>query len=368
MVMYFLSNLVKDRLMFMFLVNFILAGLVLLAFWTISKSICWREALTQLGVQTLIILIVCVCIKNSSLSDTEIINGRITKKYRDEVSCSHSYSCNCYQSCSTDSQGRQSCQEICQTCYEHSEDYDWVAETNVGRNIEIDRIDRQGEDEPPRWTAIRIGEPASFYHTFKNYIKADPDSLFQQHMSEEETTKFPEYPGKIYDYYRIDRGVGINLENELSELNADIGPTVQANFILVATDESLAYAKSLQRAWAGAKKNDIVAVVGHDSGVIKWVEIVGISYPSFKVKLRNVINDYGKLDAGLLAPVKESIMRDFRRRPMSEFEYLAESYKPTRGEWIFSLILSIVVSVGLGWFFHVNDSYEEKSNYRWRRT
>lgn len=352
--------------MLLFLINFLLAGLVLLAFWILSKDIDWKEALAQLGVQTLLITIMCLCIKNASLSDTEILNGRITAKKSVEVSCRHSYRCNCVNICSTDSQGRQSCHESCQTCYEHDYDVDWMAYTNIDRSIEIDRIDRQGLDEPPRWTSIRAGEPASFHHSYQNYIKADPDSLFQHHMEEEEISKYPNYPNRIYDYYRLDRGVGVKLEHELSELNADIGPAVQANFVLIATNEPITYAKLIQRAWKGAKKNDIVAVVGQNpDGTIKWVEVIGLSYPDFKVKLRNTINDYGRLDTGMLTSVKETILVHFKRRPMSEFEYLKESYKPTKGEWIFSLVVSILMSVGLGWFFHKNDAFGE-SRYAYR--
>ena len=357
--------------MSLFIVNFLVAGLVLILFWVISKSVSWLEALTQFGIQTILILLVCLGVKNSRLSDVEIVSGRIVSKQSEKVHCRHSYQCNCVTRCTGTGKSR-SCHRVCQTCYEHSYDVDWFADTNINRRVYIDTVDRRGTTEPPRWTKIRIGEPASFSHRYENYIKADPDSLFQHHMEEEEIAKYPRYPGSIYDYYRINRSVGVfDLREELSEINADIGPAVGGNLVVVTDNKSTSkYAKLIQRAWLGAKKNDIVLVLGLDGKRIKWAEVVGISYPDFKVKLRNEVNDHGILDQGLLDKVKVSIIRDFKRRPMSEFEYLKESYKPTKGEWVFSLIMSLILSIGMGIFFHINDPFVRGFTYkrhrRWR--
>src|SRR4051812_22989724 len=57
--------------------------------------------------------------------DEEVWNGHVTSKEQVRVSCSHSYSCNCRQSCTSSGKGGQSCTTVCDTCYEHSNDYDW---------------------------------------------------------------------------------------------------------------------------------------------------------------------------------------------------------------------------------------------------
>ena len=350
--------------MLLFTINFIIAAAILVIFWIISKDITWKEALTQFGVQSLLILAMCSCIKQGRLADSEIVSGRIISKDSAKVHCRHSYQCNCVTVCSGSGKSR-SCHRVCQTCYEHSYDVDWFADTNIDRRIYIDTVNRQGTIEPPRWTSITMGEPASFHHSYENYLKSDPDSLFQYEMSEEEIKKYPKYPERIYDYYRLNRGIGVKIEKELSEVNADIGPAVQANLVMIVTNKPNTYAKSIQRAWSGAKKNDIVAVMGIDNNHnILWAEIVGISYPDFKVKLRNVINNHGRLDTNLLPVIKQAILKDFKRRPMSEFEYLKESYKPTIGEWVFSLVVSLILSIGMGIFFHINDVYP---SYSYRR-
>ena len=349
----------------MFLIYFLIAGVILLTFWLVSSDICWKEALTQFGIQTLLIFIMCLAIKNAHLSDHEILNGRVVSKDNERVSCRHSYQCHCYTSCSGSGKNR-SCRRVCRTCYEHSYDKVWFADDSIGKRTYIDTVNRQGTREPPRWTRIYIGEPVSHRHRYENYLKADPDSLFKYEAGKLDSKKFPSYPDKIYDYYYLDRVISdLTIDSKswnrgLSEINADIGPAVQANVVLVITDKTTDHAKALQRVWEGAKKNDIVVVLGSDGSKIKWVEIIGLSYPDFKVVLRNAINDYKKLDLGLLEIIKTTTLKNFKRRPISEFQYLKESYKPTFGEWIAGAIISIILSLGLGVFFHKNEVYNTR--------
>lgn len=353
----------------MFLIYFLIAGVILLAFWLISSDICWKEALTQLGIQTLLIFIMCLCIKNSHLSDHEILNGRVTSKNSERISCRHSYQCHCYTSCSGSGKSR-SCHRRCSTCYEHSYDKAWFADDNIGKRTYIDTVNRQGTIEPPRWTRIYTGEPVSHRHGYENYLKADPDSLFKYEAGEIDISKFPKYPDKIYDYYYLDRVItDLKIKESewnraLSEINADIGPAVGANLVLILTDKPNLHAKALQRVWEGAKKNDIVVVIGSDGQNINWVDVIGLSYPDFKVRMKNSIKDYAKLDIGVLDEIRSTTLANFKRRPISDFEYLKESYKPTLGEWIFGAIISIILSVGMGIFFQKNEVYNTR---RFRR-
>src|ERR1035437_10316243 len=81
----------------------------------------------------------------SETADTEVWNGKVTSKEKEQVSCSHSYSCNCrsVQSCSGSGKDRSCTSSTqCDTCYEHNHDFDWVVHTTIGGK-EIDRIDRQ---------------------------------------------------------------------------------------------------------------------------------------------------------------------------------------------------------------------------------
>lgn len=350
--------------MLMFFVYFILAGIILVSFWTISHNICWKEAGVQLVLQTVLILVLSFFIKDAHLSDTELLNGRVTSKQSERVSCQHSYSCNCRNVCTGTGPSR-TCSRVCDTCYEHPYDIAWRVYDNVGRRTTISRVDRRGLREPPRWTEVQIGDPVSHLNRYTNYIKADPDSLFRITNANLDLDSFPNYPQRIYDYYKVDRLVtdlelDRNMWNKkISEINADIGPAVQANLIVVIKNKpSISYATELQRAWEGGKKNDIILVIGSDGNKVRWSEIIGLAYPDFKVVLRNRVNDYRKIDIGLLDVVKETILENFKRRPMSDFEYLKESYKPTLYEWLFGAFISSLLAIGLGFVFHKNNFFK----------
>lgn len=350
----------------LFLIYFLVTfGMTFFAWLLFGKSITLKEFALLIGGQILLILIICGTIYATGLSDTEILNSYVTNKEREKVSCSHSYDCNCRNVCSNDSNGNSNCHQECDTCYEHSYDVDWVVRDTIG-SFEIDRIDRQGLDEPSRWTSVQIGEPTSHQHTYQNFIKADPESLFKTEMTEEEMEGYPTYPKGIYDYYRLDRlVVPFQFKNtvifkpewnkRISVINADIGPHNQANLVVVLVQsKGIEYSKKLERAWLGAKKNDVVVVVntndeGSEAG-IAWAEVIGIPYPDFKVKMRSALIDYNKFDIGMLDVIHKTISAEFKRRPMSEFKYLTDSFTPSTTEFVVGLIFCILIT-GVGIYF-----------------
>jgi len=366
---------------------FLLAAPVLaaLGFFIISKQVCWKEFLVMLGAVLLINVLGVVFSFMGATYDTELMNGSVTGKKQVEVSCSHSYDCNCRQECTTsrDSQGNttEDCQEVCDTCYEHDHDYDWDVFTDIG-TITIDRVDRQGVDEPPRWTAVIIGEPASKPHTFTNYIKAAPGSVL---TTKGNTATFagllPAYP-KVYDYYRVRRvvPVGVSLPNidamnlGLCKIAGVIGPAKQANpIVVVVKTGDQAYTYALTEHWLGGKKNDIILVVGTDDGrSIAWASVISWSdVELLKVVMRDEVVALGTLDK--LHPWIESrftglVGQHFKRKPMADFEYLRYQYSPSPGVMFFLLFLGLAACIGLGVYFMANDPFETGiRRHRWQR-
>lgn len=136
-------------------------------------SITWKE----FGLIVLAQLFVAGIVSCSNTRDIEAWNGVVTGKQKVAVPCSHTYSCNCHEVCSGSGKDR-SCRTECDTCYEHhsflrtipGNDYDWRVYTSNGEVVEIDRVDRQGVREPPRFTAVRMGEPTTLAHTYTNYM------------------------------------------------------------------------------------------------------------------------------------------------------------------------------------------------------
>lgn len=345
-----------------------------------GKKVTLKEFGIQLLVQTAIIGIFCAVIADMNTTDREVWNGRVKSKARERVSCSHSYTCNCRTSCSGSGKSR-SCSTICQTCYEHSYDIDWAVYTTLDERLEIDRVSRQGLTMPPRWDAVQIGEPTSTTHSYTNYVKAAPNSLFRhQGLVEKFKDKMPEYPIRIYDYYRLNRVVNIGValpdqaewDKQLSELNSDLGHKKQVNVVLlIAKNLPADYYYAVEQQWIGGKKNDVIAVINiDDSGKISWTEIMAwTDNKLFQVTLRDQIMGIGTLDrAKIFAAIDASTQGLYIRKPMKDFEYLKSTVTPTTGQWIFAMILGLLTSVGLGIYFYKNDIFneEERTRYGYR--
>lgn len=165
----------------------------------LSEIARWKLVGAAVGVGLVLTFAAFYGGKATKTHDTEILNGQVTHKEKNRVSCSHSYSCHCR----TDSKGNTSCD----TCYEHSHDYNWDVYSTVGE-LTIDRIDRQGAHEPPRWTVVMPGQPVAMDHGYTNYVKAVPESVFRVDTiySKEKLKNIPVpgYPLNVYDYHYVD--------------------------------------------------------------------------------------------------------------------------------------------------------------------
>lgn len=332
------------------------------------REIAWLE----MGVSILAALIITGAVYGAGMFaqtyDTEVWSGQVTSKEMDRVSCSHSYSCNC----STDSKGNQSCD----TCYEHTWDYDWNVNTDIG-TFTIDRVDRQGTHEPPRWTVVQKGDPVSDTHRFTNYVKAVPDSLFHKNAVAGFSSLVPTYPDRIYDYYRINRALSVGVvvpdlpqwNYEIAMLERKLGPLKQANVIvLFVNTPDRNYMEALEYKWLGGKKNDIVVVIGApEYPKINWVGVLSwTDNQLFKVKLRDDVQALGVVDrVKILSAIDTDAIALFKRKEMKDFEYLSHQIEPPTWVLIIALILGIVTSLGTSLYFYRNDPFG-KSYGRYR--
>jgi hypothetical protein len=296
--------------------------------------------------------------------DTEIWNGEITKKVREEVSCQHSYSCNC----TTDKDGRQSCQ----TCYEHTYDVDWKLENTAGKDIKIRRVDQQGIDEPPRFTEAHSGDPVSQDHYFVNYVMGAKDSLFntreQKTLIARYQSVIPSYPDNIYDYYKINRVLLVGnvpmdelkhnaWNQQLSLMLRPLGPRKQVNVIIVLTTvQDPNFANALRAAWLGGKKNDVVAVIGTSHyPKIDWARVFSwTDNEAFKIQLADALQDQGTLDpVDTTTLIGGWVNRDFHRKHMKDFNYLAWESTPSMSACVIIALLSLAATAaGIILFLH----------------
>lgn len=275
--------------------------------------------------------------------DIELLNGSVISKYRETVPCSHSYSCNCRTHKNT---------TTCDTCYEHPYDYNWVVKTSVG-TINIDRVDRQGSIEPLRFKLVEINEPATLEHHFVNYIKAAPNSLFNDQILKDEKIVIPEYP-KVFDYYRINRVVldGVNtdsqlLNNLLNKHLITLGPDKQSNIIVVLTNKTVDESEQYNIKWLGGKQNDTVIILGIKDNTIQYVKTFGFS----KNEMSNVSikSDIEQMENKVLMPetfeaivniIDKDIRQYFVRKNMPDYAYLKYEIEPP----LWSIIIGLLVS------------------------
>lgn len=352
-----------------FAIVLILPLLVGLVGFIFLDGINWKEMLVQFGAQLLVAGVSAFIVYHSATADTEIWSGTVVSKDSDHVSCSHSYQCNCHESCSGSGKNR-SCSTVCDTCYEHLYDVNWEVWTSNQERVLINRVDRQGVRTPARWAAVQMGEPTAVEHDYTNYIKAAPDTLFRhQGLVEKYKGKLPAYPGGIYDYYHLDRLVtrGVEVSGrrawnaDLSSLNAYLGTLKQTNMIVVLVqDQPQDYFYALEQAWMGGKKNDIVLVIDVDAQMApQWASVMAwTTQEIFKVRLRDAVMDDKVITReSVIEALREVVPRDYKRKPMKDFAYLKSSITPSTTGWIVSLVIGLLVAGGLTYLFQVHDIF-----------
>jgi hypothetical protein len=328
---------------------------------TIWKTeLTWTEVAINIVGVMLIVLLVYGAGSFSQVADREVWNGQITGKAKTRVSCEHSYSCNCRESCSGSGNSR-SCSTICDTCYEHSYDIDWRVHTSIDE-FNIHRIDRQGLSTPPRWLTVAQGQPYATTRHFTNYIKGAPNSILHiDHiLIAKYTNSVPAYPLAGYDYQYIDRVIPVGgvVVPDLAKWNydlamtlRDLGPQKQANVIIMfVKDIDPNYAFAVENAWLGGKKNDIIILIGTpEYPKIEWVRVLSWTKKElYKVQLRDNILELGTVDKDkILGIIHNDTLKSFERRHMKDFEYLRTEIEPP--DWVIILagLLAVLGSVGV---------------------
>lgn len=332
----------------------------------------WVEVGITLVASTAVILIMWFSGTAGMIHDREIWNGEITNKTRTHGHYLRPYSCRCRNVCSGSGSSR-TCSQHCDTCYENRYTVSWVAHSNI-ENFTIQHLDSSWRSvyntpDPGRYTQIKIGDPCSISKSFVNYVKAVPESLFHANplLVQKYKNMIPAYPGKIYDYYKVNRvlAVGFNLPEAdtwqlaLANTLRKLGPQKQLNAIVVfVKGADPDYQQQLEASWIGGKKNDVIIIVGVNTWPnIDWVAVSSWSKSElFKVQLRDDIKALNTIDQMKMMSLLEThAFKGFQRRNMEEFAYLKDEIDPPDWVIILAVILSILVSLGASYYFYKHD-------------
>jgi energy-coupling factor transporter transmembrane protein EcfT len=335
-------------------------ALPLLMAYFIPHKINRDELLISVG-SGILTTIMSIFVFFSSDYNYKLVHGTITDKEQETVSCSHSHT-----RCSGSRKSRR-----CTTYYEHLWDYDWVVKTTIG-DITIDRVDRQGTSEPPRYTKAQIGDNVASTEYYTDYIGGS-DSLYNTSKlidtSNAYHKKVPNYPD-ISDYYNvnlvipignIDKKIVTNLNNKLRTVMPELSKGKHNNTIIVITNESMSFAQYLKNAWNNGKINDGVIVIGVDkNNDITFTKVFGWSRNfMYFSKLETDLLDIQKLSVDTLDKIVYTIQQDttqyFKEKSMKDFEYLMYEKEISLSYILFIITIQIVLNVGLAYYFYHND-------------
>lgn len=341
---------------------------VVRAIW--PHKITWIEMLASFLISGGFVTILYIAGVYSQTHNVEILNGEVTSKERIHDTYLQSYKCNCR----TTRSGKTNT-TTCSTCYRRHYTVSWDCHTNLG-NITIDKKDWTNQGvyllpDPDRYTIIKTGDPVAQEHSYTNYVKAAPDSLFHQIDVKKHEKLIPIYPDKVYDYYKINRvlTMGVSLPDqdtwnyELSLMLKTLGPQKQANVVIVfvnTADQS--YLHSLEGKWIGGNKNDIIVIIGTSNyPKIDWVGVSSWTDSQlFKVELRDSIIALGSVERrSILNLIEQKTLQLYVRKEMKDFQYLQNQVEPPTWVIVLDLILGICLLIGTSWYFYKHDPFKE---------
>lgn len=344
----------------------------------------WREAAVQAVLCTLLVVVVWSLGRYAEAGDTEIWNGRVTATEAVQKDCPRGWvrsrddHCTRYstrqaktgETCRT-RDGKRTCTDNYTTEYHYRFSWErryWVVSDDIDLRLEYDRVDPQGVTAPPLFAAISIGDPASKTMPYQNWVLGASASLFHEDGAVEEkyAPMIPAYPIALYDGIKVDRVVAVGVDvdtgpwsQDLSRSLGYLGPAKQLNAVVVLVNADQAgedYPLAVRRAWHGFKKNDAVIFAGVSADLtLRWVRVLSwSSVNAFDNGLQNELLAHRgeKLTSDV---VNAALMRhgeNYKRRSMTEFEYLKESI-PVPG-WLYALValLSIGGTTGVSFAFH----------------
>ena len=88
---------------------------------------------------------------------------------------------------------------------------------------------------------------------------------------------------------------------------------------------------------------------------------MSLSNEEFKVRLRNGLLGTGQIDPEItIGMIRHVTSTHFKRRPMKDFEYLKSSIQPSLKQWVWGMIVSFLLSLGLSIFFYYKDPFGDE--------
>lgn len=363
----------------------VIAAILLLIFF--FKKIAWWELAALILPAILIIVLMNTIMVSYSTSDTEYIGNYIKKvtyyePWDEEVSCRHSYDCNC----TTDKDGRKSCS----TCYMHSYDVDyhseyWVKEDNSGNEYSISEYEYNelvkrfgtktyfielnrdyhsidGDAYSTDWNGeIDKSDVISSENSYTNKVKAS-HSIFKFDIIGEKEKKLwslYDYPEIKYRTQQVVLGYPIDVitNRRLQYINGYYGPTKQFRmYMLFFKNQSPEVAYKQRSYWEGGNKNEFVICINLDNrGDVDWIKCFSwMDKPELEVEVQEYFMDNKKIDLSKFASwMPKQIEEHWHRKHFKDFDYLEIELTNTQLWWV--IIIVILYNIGISIWIVVNE-------------
>jgi hypothetical protein len=351
-----------------------------------NKTITWQEMGLNIVIPVVVVTAVFFLGRAGKISDVELWNGQVTAKHVKNDEYERPYDC----FCTTVSCGKDCETTVCQTCYEDRYTKTWWVDTTLG-DITIRHLDQGSKSvwdtpDPLVYKDAYQGQPCSVWKRYDNYVKAVEGSLFNDANHRQAYEKYmgmhPNYP-EIYNVYSVKRvrAVGVKLDPNKPEATIEafrklqgdmnlglgnmlrtLGPTKQVNLVmlLVPTNDPN-YRYALESHWSGGKKNDVTIILGiTDFPKVEFVDVMtfggNIGNEYLRTVLRDELTKIGTFDPETMLPaIEKTIAKNYKRPEMQKFEYLKAEIQPATWVMILATIISIVLPIGLTFWFHRED-------------
>ena len=348
---------------------------ILIAKLLFRHEFTFEEMVIQFGITAIILISLTFVGYSSMTSDEMAVNGVVTKIKPRKESCNMYWSdyrddfCTNYrtrqvrngETCTTVN-NKRSCTPRYKTQFKSV--YPWEQRYFVESTVsgyEIDRVDRQGVDTPPRFASIKIGDPVTMMVPYTNYIKGAASSLFNQKLEDVPLVAYPQ----VYDYYHVDRVFYTDLASppfiwewnrDLERINAGFRGS-GANVIINVTSKHQVWAETLSQSWDAHNINDVVITIGVQGEKIAWVDVRDWSSDKMlSVVTRDLIMLLPRVDKDMINQIiGVTVPKHYKPQKMEDFEYLADDTSaPT---WLFVVvgIILLIITPATTWFLSNND-------------
>lgn len=342
-----------------------------------NKEISTKEFLIHGAIciiSATVVLALSYAINYASLTDTQILNGKVLSKNKHVETCTQYSSCEHYyvkEKCHyyTDSKGKR--HKSCETykVFDYPYEVDWYVNTSVG-DFKIKRINRQGTTTPNRWSVVKINDYASNTSYYINYLLSDKNSLFStendiKNYSEKYLNSLPEYP-EIFDYYHTEHVINTTkadvsgFDEYIKDELKDLGSSKQVNIeILIYDYKDVDFVDAVLLKWKGGKKNDVIMFFGIDENSIvkSFVSTSfakGVGNEELHSKMRiDALQE--KLNLDLIKKEVHNISTKFVRQPNENFSYLATKLEPRKDVMILVSIILLILSYFVGLYMRDNE-------------